>query len=446
MDVSTNQHKDDFQSCIITTGVSSLNYYYENILSFEENSSLVYNYMSVTSIKEIAKADDYKVVIDFCDNNIKEIVFELLNYLLPFNTKIHATVIYNVVQTSEDIEQCMVLLNRLDKHKLITLEIVNKSSEVPKDKKSNSWIKKIKNAFFFTGAGNTGKTSLISALSELCNEKGQTVALIDLTENNKLINYFTNIYPLIGANLQANIIKEKIKDKKEVDVYTHNYKNLINSADERILCEAINKLSFIYDFVFVNADINTVYTKSEIFNLGEKIFIVHDFMPTKINSAKQILLKFDEAGINTKGTISLVYNKVINCYFNIGFIEEKMIFKKVDNKRLVPLVDLNCETFEIPYSKKTMKAMINHISNKKSIINHVAYSYKRNTEYIYKYINNIPYVEMGDVDVIEYAKNSFHNIVQHTYIKKIKEEVNKYITNTKKVTSYLLHFRMLEKH
>ncbi|ABR49653.1 hypothetical protein Amet_3527 [Alkaliphilus metalliredigens QYMF] len=172
-------------------------------------------------------------------------------------------------------------------------------------------------------------------------------------------------------------------------------------------------------------------------------------MPTKIDSTKQILLKFEESGINTKGNISLVYNKMIKCNFSLGFIEERMIFKKVGNKRLMPLVDLNCETFEIPYSKKTMEAMINHISHKKSIIDNVAYSYRRNTNHIYKYMNNIPYAEIGDIDLVEYAKDSLRNLVQHTYIKNIKEEAYRYRTymkKRKKFASYLIHSKIIEKH
>ncbi|WP_158385983.1 hypothetical protein [Clostridium aceticum] len=379
---------------------------------------------------------------------MKEIVFEVLNYLLSLDVDIHVKLIYNVTLCNDDIEQCMILLNRLNKHKLIKLEIIHKSLELPKEKKVSLWIKKLKNTFFFTGAGNTGKTSLISALSELCNEKGHTVALIDLTENNKLINYFTNIYSLLGANLQESFIKERIKDNREevVDVYTCNYKSLINSKEERIFCESIEKISSIYDYVFVNADINTAYMKSEIFYIGEKIFLVHDFMPTKINSAKQILLKFNELGMNTKGNISLIYNKMVKCYFDIGFIEEKIIFKKASNKRLIPLVDLKCETFEIPYSKKTMKAIINHISHKSSIINNVAYSYRRNADYIYKYINNIPYTEIDNIDIVEYAKSFFEGIMKHTYIKNIKKEVCKsrmHVKNFKKIASYLIHSKLL---
>ncbi|ABR49654.1 hypothetical protein Amet_3528 [Alkaliphilus metalliredigens QYMF] len=274
MDATTNEHIDGLQRCIITTGVSSLNYEKEHMQSFEKNNSLLYNCMRVSSIKNIDKVDEYKVIIDFCDNNLQEIVFELLNHLLAFNVEIHVKVINNIALSSDEIEQCMILLNRLDKHKLIHLEIINKSSGLPKEE-GHSWIKKLKNAFFFTGSGNTGKTSLISALSELCNEKKQTVALIDLTEHHKLVNYFTSIYPLIGTNHQDHFVRERIKHNKEdvVNVYTYNDKKLINSADERVFYEAIKKISSLYDYVFVNTDINIVNTKSNIFNMGEKVLL-----------------------------------------------------------------------------------------------------------------------------------------------------------------------------
>src|SRR5690554_5984881 len=113
MDGTTS--KDDFKSCIITTGVSSLNYYkdYMKIHDKDKSDSLIYNYMGISSIRNISKVDAYKVIIDLCDNNIKEIVFELLNHLLCLKAKIHIKVINNVVGSSDDIDQCMILLNRL---------------------------------------------------------------------------------------------------------------------------------------------------------------------------------------------------------------------------------------------------------------------------------------------------------------------------------------------
>ncbi|MBM7616246.1 hypothetical protein [Alkaliphilus hydrothermalis] len=453
MDVNTIGQKDCLESCVITTGVSSLNYYNEQLHSF--GNSLVYNYMGVGSIENIAKVPHYKIIIDFSDNNIKEIIFELLNYLLSLNVEIDIKLIYNENLSSKNIDDSMTLLNRLEKHNLIDLEIIYRSSELPKEKECSSWLQKIKNTFFFTGAGNTGKTSLISALGEFCKDKGHAVALIDLSDNNKLINYFSNIYPLENINLQGNALKEKMKRTKEavVDVYTYRFTSIKNISEEKDFYQYIKRISDMYDYVLLNADCNTVYDQSEIFNIAEKVFVVHDFMPTKINSSKQILLRLEEAGINSKGNISLVYNKIIKCYFDINFIEEKIIFDRTDNKSLVPIVDLDCHTFEIPYSRKTMKAMINHISHKASIINHVSFSYRRNIESIYKYINNQPYVEIDDVDVLEYGINyckvTLSNILQHSYIQTFKEEIYKckaYVKNRKRVASYLIHSRILEKH
>lgn len=455
MDVSTDRNIYNLQSCIITTGISSLNYYNEHMKYFKASNSIVYNYMNVNSIKSIDRFDIYTVVIDLCDHNIKEIVFELLNYLLPFNVEIHAKVIYNTTVSSDDIDQCMALLKRLDTHKLIKLEIIKKSSGLPEEKEEKSWIKKIKNTFFFTGVGNTGKTSLISALSELFNEKGHRVALIDLTENSKLVNYFRNAYPLMATYLEGEVVKEKKEGKLEeaTHLYTYNYKNLISNTEERLFWKTIEKISSSYDYVFVNTDINTVYTKSQIFSAGEKVFIVHDFMPTKINKAKEILLKFDQDGINRKGNISLVYNKMIKCCLNLGFVEENMIFRKEANSsRLIPLVDLNCETFEIPYSKKTMKAMINYISHKTSIINNVAYSYRRNIDCIYKYINDLPYTEISDInisDVVEYVKHSFRNLEKYTCVKNIRTKANKcirYLKNYRRSNTKLTHLKIFGRY
>jgi len=268
-------------------------------------------------------------------------------------------------------------------------------------------------------------------------------------ENDDTLNEFNEIYQ--SFKVWWNSFAGSFSVERSIDEYSHEiYVELSNLLiEKRIKPKKELEISLIYDYIFVNTDINTVYTKSEIFNIGEKVFIVHDFMPTKINSAKQILLKFEEVGINTKGNISLIYNKMIKCCFNIEFIEEKIIFKKLSNKSLVPLVDLDCETFEIPYSKKTMGAMINHISHKKNIINNVSYSYRRNTDNIYKYMNNIPYMEIDNVNMIEYVKDALNDISQHAYIKNVKETAYKWITylkNSKKGVYYLIHSKLLEKH
>jgi len=74
-------------------------------------------------------------------NRLKKVVFELLNHLLPFNVNIHVKVIYNVSISSDDIKQCMILLNRLDKHKLIELENLTNR----KDKQLHTLVCLIKN-------------------------------------------------------------------------------------------------------------------------------------------------------------------------------------------------------------------------------------------------------------------------------------------------------------
>ncbi len=149
METTSNKYNHDLQSCVITTGISSLNFYNEQMQPFEQSDFLLYNLMRVSSIKNITKVAYYQVIIDFRDNNIKEVVFELLNYLLTFNVEIDVKIIYSEMIISDDAEECMSLLNRLSKHKLIKLETINKSLELKKEKENKYWIKRLRNVFFY---------------------------------------------------------------------------------------------------------------------------------------------------------------------------------------------------------------------------------------------------------------------------------------------------------
>ncbi len=142
MNHTTNKHKYNSRNLIITTGVSSLNYYINSMEFLQKSNSTLYNFMGISTTKNIAKVDTYKVIIDFCDNNINKIVIELLNYLLPLNVDIYVKVIDNISIHRNNAKECMVLLNRLYKNKLIELEVINETSELPKRKKTNYLIKR----------------------------------------------------------------------------------------------------------------------------------------------------------------------------------------------------------------------------------------------------------------------------------------------------------------
>ncbi|SDK19251.1 CobQ/CobB/MinD/ParA nucleotide binding domain-containing protein [Natronincola ferrireducens] len=431
MKVVDNKSKDASKGCIITTGVSSLNYYNNYMQRFNEDNDALYNLMGISNVVNIDKADYYRIIIDLSDNSIKDIVFELFNHLLPLGVDINVKLIKDAALISHDTQLCIELLQRLDNNKLIKLEIINKEAKRLKEEEESSLFKKIKNLFIFIGPGNTGKTSILSALTESCNDKGKRIGLIDFTEDCKLMTYFPNIYSLNHFHSRKRNYQEKspMKSKDLVDVYRCSSEYVKTPEGLKNLSAGLREFTKTYDYVFVNTDMKTLDSGRELFKMAQKIFIVHDFIPTKINITKHILITFGEIGIHDNSTIALIYNKIINCAFNLKTIEEKLIFEKLSNKKLIPLVDLNSKTFEIPYSKKTMGAIINNISTKSSIINNVAYSYRRNIEYLYKYINDIPYVELEEMSIGDYLKECFHRVLQHHCFKDTYKALYKYAGN-----------------
>ncbi|SET73550.1 hypothetical protein SAMN05660297_03320 [Natronincola peptidivorans] len=442
MEIIVEGSTNSLKRCIITTGVSSLNYYNNYMQQYNRQKEALYNCMGINSIRNIGEAQQYDVIIDVSDNNVTDIVFELFNHLLPKKVDIYVKLIHDTSSSDDNIKACIVLLQRLERNRLIELEIINKIPQSFKEKEEKSWMKRIKNLFFFIGPGNTGKTSIISALTELCNEKGGSIGLIDLTESCKLMNYFPNVRSLEKKPFRNGSSKKKLKSKHDgrVDVYYASHSILKDSKDRKDLTKTIEALTDAYDYVFINADLKVLNHAGDLFRLGEKIFIVHDFMPTKINVTKHILLTFAEKGINNNPNIALIYNKIIRCSYSLKNIEEKMIFKTSKNKELIPLVDLNSKTFEIPYHTKTMRAIINHISTKSSIVHNAAYSYKKNIDYLYKYINNISYVELEDMDIIEGFKACVGGIKQHQYAQRTYHSFHKHITSLVTLAQSIKYF------
>lgn len=451
MENVVEKDNSNVKRCIITTGVSSLNYYNNYMQQFNKDNEALYNCMGKDSITSIDKAEYYNIIIDLSDYNIKTIVFEIFNYLLPLHAYLYVKLIRDDALTGSDTHECIELLEKLHRNQLIELEIINKMSHSSKREETSSWLKKFKNLFFFIGPGNTGKTSIISALTELCNEKNKSVGLIDLTEGCKLMNYFPDVRRIGETSLKDQQFKKKFKNKHTglVDVYRCSGKHLKGDKNLQSCIKLLKELTSGYDYVFVNADVSMLEESIDLFRLADKTFIIHDMIPTKINITKHILLNFAATGINTNPNIALVYNKTIRCSFSLKSIEEKMIFKKLNNKKLVPLVDLNSKAFEIPYSKKTMGAIINNISTKRSIIHNASYSYRRNIEYIYNHINNLPYVEIEDMSITDYFKYCFKRVSQQYYIHNTCKIVERYLTTLRSnLQSYTLvaRSRFIEKH
>ena len=121
--------KNKFQKCFITTGISSLKFFNRNIQSDDKNDALLYSCMSVDNIQNISKANKYFIVIDLRDKHIKEILFNLLNYILPLNPEICIKIVKNNGTQNEDVTECMKLLMRLSKYNIINLDMGTPSTE-----------------------------------------------------------------------------------------------------------------------------------------------------------------------------------------------------------------------------------------------------------------------------------------------------------------------------
>ena len=196
------------------------------------------------------------------------------------------------------------------------------------------------------------------------------------------------------------------------------YMTMSATRKDRVIyfCEILRKLSDLYDYIIVNADETSVINTPYIYKTASKIFIVHDFMPTKIRSTKKLLLKMISAGINTQKNVSLIYNKTLKDTIDIGQIEEKLLFIRLPGKKIMPTVNLNCSTFEIPYEQKTMAALIQNLATKATGIENTSKKYRYNILNIYKYINNIPYTENDEMEISQFLKEKLQRLSDKKYI------------------------------
>jgi len=115
--------KNDFQSCFITTGISSLKFYNHCVQLSYKSEALLYSCMSMENIPNIAKVDKYFIIVDLSDKYIKDIIFNLFDYILPLGPEICVKIVKNNKLDNEDISNCMKLLNRLSKHNIINVEV-----------------------------------------------------------------------------------------------------------------------------------------------------------------------------------------------------------------------------------------------------------------------------------------------------------------------------------
>ena len=421
--------------CIISTGSSSNSYLTRYASDHVEESLSICNCSDKEDILKISPASHYDIIINYSDETIEEIIYDLFSYLIPRDVTIRVAYILDNSMSGSSMPKHVAFLEKLEKHKFITLEFIDDSPEEP--------IEQEENIIYFVGPGNTGKTSIIASLSESFRQNGQKLALIDITRKNKLINYFPKHSFLNTSNLKDFSISRdfyrsvNIYTDGLVDLYVYDYEYDKKGPEVIYFCEILRKLSGLYDYIIVNADESSVINTPYIYKTASKVFIVHDFMPTKIRTTKKLLLKMISAGINTQKTVSLIYNKTLKDTIDIGRIEEKLLFIRLPNKKILPTVNINCSTFEIPYEQKTMAALINNLVKNTTSIENTSKKYRHIIQNIYKFINNIPYTENDEMEISQFLREKLRKLSDRKYMM----EYIRNIYDTSLIKNYIKEYK-----
>jgi len=410
----SNKNALKVHRCIISTGSSSNSYLTRYASDHVEESISICNCLDKEDIPKITPASHYDIIISYSDETIEEIIYDLFSYLIPQDVTIRAAYILDNSMSGSSMPKHVAFLEKLEKHKFITLEFIDDSPEVP--------VEQEENIIYFVGPGNTGKTSIIASLSESFRQNSQKLALIDITRKNKLINYFPKHSFLNTGNLKDFSISRdfyrsvNIYTDGLVDLYVYDYEYDKKGPEVIYFCEILRKLSGLYDYIIVNADETSVINTPYIYKTASKVFIVHDFMPTKIRTTKKLLLKMISAGINTQKTVSLIYNKTLKDTIDIGRIEEKLLFIRLPNRKILPTVNINCSTFEIPYEQRTMAALVNNLAQNTTGIENTSKKYRHIIQNIYKYINNIPYTENDEMEISQFLREKLRKLSDRKFM------------------------------
>ena len=400
--------------CIISTGASSAGYLNHFTSGHVEESTFIYNCSDKSEICNIVPASHYDIIINYSDESVNEIIYDLFNFLIPHDVPIRVVYVMDKNLPGGSMPKHVAFLEKLEKHKFITLEFIDDTPAEP--------VRQEDNIIYFVGPGNTGKTSLIASLSESFRQNNQKLALIDITRNNKLINYFPKHSFLNTSNFKDFSVSSDFYRSVNmytdglVDLYVYDYEYDNKGPEVIYFCEIQRKLSELYDYIIVNADEGSLINTPYIYKTASKVFIVHDFMPTKIRTTKKLLLKMISSGIDTQKSVSLIYNKTLVNTIDIGKMEEKMLFIKLPNKKIIPTVDINCKTFEIPYEQKTMAAIIKNLAINTTGIENTSKRYRANITNIYKHINDIPYTEKDEMEISQYIKEKFQKLTDRKHI------------------------------
>lgn len=414
--------------CVISTGSSSASYITRFTSDHIGESISVCNCSYNEDISRITAAAHYDIIINYSDESVNDVIYDLFSSLIPRNVTIRVIFVLDKTTPNNSVPKHVYFLEKLEKHRFITLEFIDESPEEP--------VKQEDNIIYFVGPGNTGKTSIIASLSESFRQNNQKLALIDITRNNKLINYFPKHSFLTTGNLRDFSISSdfyksvNIYTDGLVDLYVYDYECDKKGPEVIYFCEIQRKLSELYDYIIVNADESSVVNTPYIYKTASKIFIVHDFMPTKIRITKRLLLKMISAGVDTQKTVSLIYNKTLSNTIDIGGIEEKLLFIKLPNKKMLPTVNINCSTFEIPFEQKTMAAMIKNLASNKIGIENTSKKYRDNIVSIYKYINNIPFTDKDEMEISQFLREKLQKLTKTKYVEGFIENIKTAVNRT----------------
>jgi len=410
----SNKNASKMQHCIISTGSSSAAYIDHYTSNKDEESTFICNCSDKDEICKIIPAKHYDIIINYSDESVNDIIYDLFSFLIPHDVPIRVLFIMDKSMPGGNTPKHVAFLEKLEKHKFITLEFIDNSPAEP--------VLQEDNIIYFVGPGNTGKTSIIASLSESFRQNSQKLALIDITRKNKLINYFPKHSFLNTSNLKDFSISRdfyrsvNIYTDGLVDLYVYDYEYDNKGPEVIYFCEILRKLSELYDYIIVNADESSLICTPYIYKTASKIFIVHDFMPNKIKTTKKLLLKMISAGIDTQKTVSLIYNKTLRDTIDIARIEEKLLFIRLPGKKIMPTVNLNCSTFEIPYEQKTMAAIIKNLSESTTGIENTSKKYRTNICNIYKYINDIPYTDNDEMEISQFVKEKLQKLTDRKHI------------------------------
>ena len=429
METVSNKSASKVQRCIISTGSASTSYLKNYASEHVEESTFICDCSDKDDIHKIASANHYDIIINYSDESVNDIIYDLFSFLIPHDVPIRVVFILDKSMSGSSMPKHVVFLEKLEKHKFITLEFIDDAPSEP--------VKQEENIIYFVGPGNTGKTSIIASLSESFRQNNQKLALIDITRKNKLIKYFPKHSFLNTSNLKDFSISRdfyrsvNIYTDGLVDLYVYDYEYDKKGPEVIYFCEILRKLSELYDYIIVNADESSVINTPYIYKTASKIFIVHDFMPTKIRATKKLLVKMISAGIDTQKTVSLIYNKTLKDTIDIGSIEEKLLFIKLPNKKIIPTVDINCSTFEIPYEQKTMAAIIKNLAASTTGIENTSKKYRTNIINIYKRINDISYTDNDEMEISQFVKEKLHKLTNRKYIAESVKNIKTDMINLK---------------